>query len=88
MVAQTMNDTMEYYASSIDAQKMSLTLTKRNDKKWQANFTITRSSETELKLDGMINGYPRGIFLKREDETKFLVRSRGFHWVQEYPFNR
>jgi hypothetical protein len=26
--------------------------------------------------------------LRREDEKKFLLSSRGFHWVQEYPFNR
>jgi hypothetical protein len=26
--------------------------------------------------------------LRRLDETKFLFASRGFHWIQEYPFNR
>ena len=26
--------------------------------------------------------------LRRLDQTKFLFASRGFHWIQEYPFNR
>jgi hypothetical protein len=26
--------------------------------------------------------------LRLVDRSKFMVVSRGFHWVQEYPFNR
>jgi hypothetical protein len=26
--------------------------------------------------------------LHRTDETKFLLKSRGFHWINEHPFNR
>jgi hypothetical protein len=25
---------------------------------------------------------------RRVDHTQFLLISRGFHWVQEFPFNR
>ncbi|MCA0396171.1 MAG: hypothetical protein LCH51_02105 [Bacteroidetes bacterium] len=28
------------------------------------------------------------ISFKRFDENKFLLNSRGFHWINEYPFNR
>ena len=26
--------------------------------------------------------------LKRIDDSKFLLKSRGFHWINEFPFNR
>jgi hypothetical protein len=40
-----------------------------------------------------VPGIDRRLALtNREDskwtETKFLLVSRGFHWIQEYPFNR
>lgn len=28
------------------------------------------------------------IRLQKVDENSFLLRSRGFHWVNEYPLNR
>jgi hypothetical protein len=39
-------------------------------------------------LDGMLSGHKTRLELQRQDEKKFLLESRGFHWVQDYPFNR
>jgi hypothetical protein len=41
-----------------------------------------------LRLDGTFEGRRIGITTKRFDEAAWLLSSRGFHLVQEYPFNR
>jgi hypothetical protein len=41
-----------------------------------------------LFFKGDFEGHSTVATLVRFDESKFLLRSRGFHWIQEYPFNR
>ena len=41
-----------------------------------------------LTLDGTLRDHKVALQLERFDEKKFLLESRGFHWVQDYPFNR
>ncbi|HET9624610.1 MAG TPA: hypothetical protein VFP84_24755 [Kofleriaceae bacterium] len=43
---------------------------------------------THLALSGAIDGHPVEIKLERFDADKLLLRSRGFHWISEAPFNR
>jgi hypothetical protein len=88
MRAQRLNDEFDNFTAAIDTQKMSIALTDRKDKNWKAFLTISRPAPDRLNLDGTLNGHKVQMQLKREDETKLLLSSRGFHWVQEYPFNR
>jgi hypothetical protein len=67
---------------------MSMGLTKRSNKNWKANLAFVRAASDQLSLDGTMNGHRVQMQLKREDEKGFTLSSRGFHWVQEYPFNR
>lgn len=85
---QQMDDTPKGYGVEIDEKKNALALTKSDDQKWKANFTFTHPAFDRLQLDGKWEGHNVQMQLKREDETKFGVKSRGFHWVQDYPFNR
>jgi hypothetical protein len=39
-------------------------------------------------LDGTMEGHKMRMLLQLVDREKFLLVSRGFHWIQEYPFNR
>ena len=43
--------------------------------------------ELQLTLDGNMDGHKVHMPLNLVDRRKFLLVSRGFHWVQEYPFN-
>jgi hypothetical protein len=88
LAAQHMDDSVERFAAILDARKMSIDLTTKNDKNWKANFTVSRPAADRLDLDGSMGGHKVQMKLKREDETKFILLSRGFHWVQEYPFIR
>ena len=37
---------------------------------------------------GDMDSHKVKVELQLVDRKKFLLVSRGFHWVQEYPFNR
>lgn len=85
---QLMDDSRTGYGANIDEKKNTLSLTKGDDKNWKASFTFSRPATDRLTLDGAMGGHKVQMQLKREDESKFMVNSRGFHWVQDYPFNR
>lgn len=49
---------------------------------------MTRASEGKLRLEGMFAAKPVKIDLLQAPGTDWLLTSRGFHWVNEKPFNR
>jgi hypothetical protein len=51
-----------------------------------ATFAFDRPEPDRLHLDGRLAGRPVTMSLKRVDLNSFTLRSRGFHWVQKYPF--
>jgi hypothetical protein len=83
-----MDDTFVRYGTVIDTQASMLTLTLPNDKTFNALFKFTRPAPDRLTLDGKMKGHAIRMELKLLDHTNFLLVSRGFHWIQEVPFNR
>ncbi len=61
-----------------------LALTESDDKNWTANFTFQRPAEDQLILDGRMDNHQVHMELQLTDRNKFLLVSRGFHWVQEF----
>ncbi len=53
-----------------------------------AAFTFARPTTDTLELTGELNGTPVTLSLDRMDLNSFPLRSRGFHFVQEYPYFR
>jgi hypothetical protein len=51
-------------------------------------FTFTQPTPDTLRLNGELNGTPVTLSLDRMDPNSFPLRSRGFHFVQEYPYFR
>jgi hypothetical protein len=83
-----MNDGQAYYNTAIDAKKNTFALIQRRAGNLKLSFTFTHPAPDQLILDGTIDNHPTHIQLRLEDMHKFLLVNRGFHWVQEYPFNR
>ena len=48
----------------------------------------SRPGVNQLMLAGEMDGRRIEVRLALVDRNAFLLVSRGFHWVQEYPFNR
>jgi len=53
-----------------------------------ATFAFGRPEPDRLIIEGTLNGVKLDVKLKRVDESSMLLLNRGFHWVNEYPFNR
>jgi hypothetical protein len=85
---QRMDDSFSRYGASINVNDKTLALTKVSDKNWKANFTFQRLAQDQLMLDGNMDSHKIHMQLQLADRGKFLLVSRGFHWIQEYPFNR
>ncbi len=85
---QRMDDTFAYFDSKFDAAKKSLTMTKYDDPTWSATFTFQQTAPDRLVLDGEMDGKSVQMRLELQPRENFLLVSRGFRWIQEYPFNR
>ncbi len=49
---------------------------------------FTRDGESALRLSGQLGGAAIEAVCVRLKAKDFLLMNRGFHWVNEYPFNR
>lgn len=88
MSLQGMDDALHTYGSKLDLKTHTLSLTKPGDEKWKADFSVERPEPGKLSLDGQMDGHKIQAKLELFDHKKLLLISRGFHWVQEYPFNK
>ena len=85
---QRPDDSLTGFDSAISDKDKTLTLTKGSDKNWKANFTYTRLATDQLELKGSMDGHKVQMKLKLSDRDTFTLVNRGFHWINEYPFQR
>jgi hypothetical protein len=85
-----LNDSTLGYRVLADSVKHTLVLSTRKDSTTKFPFTYVRSGahNEQLQLDGLLGADSLHVRLHRIDETKFLLLSRGYHWINELPFNR
>jgi hypothetical protein len=88
MAFQRMDDSFTRFGVTINVNNKTLALTKASDKNWKADFTFQRVAANELILDGVMDSRKVHMALRLVDRNQFLLVNRGFHWIQEYPFNR
>ncbi|MBF6237077.1 DoxX family protein [Nocardia otitidiscaviarum] len=53
-----------------------------------ATLSAERPVPDRLSLRGTLRGRPVTVTLDRVDPNSFTLNSRGFHWVQDYPYFR
>jgi hypothetical protein len=85
---ERMDDSFTGYAAKTDTGAHTITLSKSTDKAWTAVFAYQQPAADRLVLDGVLDGRPIRLETTRFDQNRFVLVSRGFHWVQEFPFNR
>ena len=85
-----LNDSTRGYRVTADSVKHTFVLSSRRDSSFKLPFAYARGGarNDSLRLDGIVNGDSLHIRLHRLDETKFLLVSRGYHWINEFPLNR
>jgi uncharacterized membrane protein YphA (DoxX/SURF4 family) len=72
----------QYVQVSYDVAKQTIAL------KNIATYHWSNPEPNVVVLARTVEGKEIAIRLRRFDESRYLLRTRGFHWVQEYPFNR
>jgi len=85
---QLMDDTLHPYPCTLDLSAKTLTLTKRTDQSWTAHLALQRVAPDRVTIDGPMDGHLLHTELRPEGLDRFLLRTRGFNWVQEQPFSR
>ena len=85
---RTMADSVRLYSSKVDTLQHSVTLSIRSAPERTLTLSFEQPDPDHLVLRGLVDGDSVQTRLRRIDESKYLLLSRGFHWVQERPFNR
>ncbi len=85
--AELMNDTLIAYTYVDDTLKHILTMKQRNDTSLKYRFNYLSLPGDTLQL---ASADDRGLLMKlnKINVNEFLLLKRGFHWVNEFPFNR
>lgn len=82
-----MDDSSRRYSTEYDAAKNTITIS-GDPAKNKHIFTYSRPDAEHVVLEGTLGKEALLIKLKRIDPSKFLLVNRGFHWINERPFNR
>jgi uncharacterized membrane protein YphA (DoxX/SURF4 family) len=89
-----------YYPVAIDTDAKTLTLTLAGPRPGEPpsafrfsyrelrEGVIAIDGELNLKVDGSIGRKKIQVVLRQQGDEKFLLKSRGFHWINELPYNR
>jgi uncharacterized membrane protein YphA (DoxX/SURF4 family) len=85
---QQMSDSRIRYTLALDTEKKTLDLGKRDNPDWKAALTYEQPEAAVITLTGQLDDQQIVARLRRTDESRFLLKTRGFHWINEYPFNR
>jgi uncharacterized membrane protein YphA (DoxX/SURF4 family) len=85
---QKMNQKFDFFGAKVDTVKHTITLQQFTDTASKPVLTYERPSPTRLAFEGDLGGKRVRMALTQRDLNSFMLVSRGFHWVQEYPVNR
>jgi hypothetical protein len=88
IAVKTMDDKLRSYGAEYSKTGNTLTLFEGADRSKGYKLACTRSDPDHLALDGTIGSDALSLRLRRIDVSKFLLLSRGFHWINEMPLNR
>ena len=87
-VVKKMNDNIDFYHFKVDSIKNSISIYKEDNTEAANNFYIEQKDSLHLKLKGLLDQDSLKIHLKAKDLKDFTLINRGFHWVNETPYNK
>lgn len=82
------NDSLRRYQFEPDSATSKAVLYVRFDTAHKHHLTYLRPDTNSLVLHGRIKQDSVYARLRKQPTDKFLLVNRGFHWINEYPFNR
>jgi hypothetical protein len=88
MGIQLMSDSRQRYRLTLNAARRTLAMAQRDNPKAKSVLSYQRPDPGHLILEGMVDGRKIRARLHLADTSKFPLTTRGFHWINEFPFNR
>jgi hypothetical protein len=85
LTVQHMDDRPEFFGMTLDAGKNTMTL---KGGAQPASLAVRRPDDGHLELEGKLAGEDVRLRLKKIDRSSWLLVNRGFHWINQRPFNR
>ncbi len=82
VTVQMANDSRRGYRANYAPNTNTVTLNERDTLTW------SHADSTHVMLEGNLDGSTVSIGMRHVDLSQFPLRSRGFHWINEFPFNR
>jgi hypothetical protein len=83
-----MNDSMNYYSFSADTLKKTIKFYTYSDTAHKSLLSYSRPDAAHLIITGKLKDDSVYIKMKRVDFNELMLTGRGFHWINEYPYNR
>jgi hypothetical protein len=83
-----MDDTFFAQTAKVDMDAKTISLPRPTDPHGSSRFRFEQANAGHLILDGEFDGRRIHMDTHLFDRQRFLLASRGFHWIQELPFNR
>ncbi|MBL7825487.1 MAG: hypothetical protein JNJ57_02575 [Saprospiraceae bacterium] len=87
MRVQFKNERSGSFSFKPDSLLSQVTIKSYRDSTQVYTFALAQDSNL-VKISGLYYGDTLRATLRRLDDSKFQLTSRGFHWINEYPFNR
>ncbi|MBZ5506981.1 MAG: hypothetical protein LAO78_16110 [Acidobacteriia bacterium] len=88
VVFQSVGGKRQRFIHQTDVQKKTVTVWRRENPGQRMQIAFDRPQPDAMTLDGNVDGKQIHAKLHRVPVPKFLLNTRGFHWINEYPFNR
>ncbi len=88
VVFQSVNGKRQRFIHQTNVQKKTVTVWRRENPGQRMQIAFDRPQSDAMTLDGNVDGEQIHARLHRVPEPKFMLNTRGFHWINEYPFNR
>jgi hypothetical protein len=89
---QLTNASRVRYRMQVNSAAKRITLQRQEDPNWKAELTYSQPDADHLILEGEIDSRMMKAELRRENLDEYLAQfrllNRGFHWINEFPYNR
>ena len=85
---KTMNDSTYNFSTVFNTKKKELTLGSLDKESTQYTLTYSITGKDNLILSGLKGKDSISVSFKKKDLKDFRLINRGFHWVNEHPYNR
>ncbi|MGC2696414.1 MAG: hypothetical protein WA738_11550, partial [Candidatus Angelobacter sp.] len=87
LTIEAMDSKLLRYGAKIDPDKKTVALIRRSDANWKTELTYALPTPQTMIVDGTLGGQKVHIKLHHIENT-YLLNTRGFHWINEFPYNR